>query len=139
MNSCALSHAEHTHRLHYLCSCGIEFFISACCEKQMAYFEVAVMCVERWIDGWDSLCLHISLSPPSNVPSLHTSPSFLPSFLGCVFTYICGDSCVRACLCVCLHPDPDKGPARVHWLGGGACSVVMRASLVWLGGSSTIS
>lgn len=41
---------------------------------------------------------------------------------------------VRVYVCI-----PDKGPASVHLLGGSACSVVMRASLVWLGGSSTIS
>lgn len=55
---------QSTHRPNYLCSRDIAFFISAsffispCYEKQMASIEVAVMCAEGWIDGWDSLSVH---------------------------------------------------------------------------------
>lgn len=141
---------------------SLRFFpVSPCWERQMAYFEVAVMCAAGWMDGWDGwdgLSPHIFVFP---LPAYVLLPPcvFLCMHLRKVrratkaFGTSCVCCCVHLCTCMCqfvsvlsvfacafvLSPPPHKGPARVHWPGGSACSVVMRASLVWLGGSSTIS
>lgn len=152
---------QSTPKLNYLCNCNIEFFISAafrvspCCEEQMAYFEVAVMCAEGWTDEWDrlSLCYFFFFPLPLNLapPCIHHATAMCvciclhscedlrghTSFF--VFMYICANAFLCFCVCVLVYPSPHKGPTRVHWLGRSACSVAMRASLVWLGGSSTIS
>lgn len=133
------------------CSCETAFFICAlflispCWEEQMAYSEVAVMCAEGWTDEclYISVVYTLSLSPYLDPLCIYliTVSAFAWSSLYAfvwsrLYTFVQMHAHVSVFVCVRA---PHKGPTRVHWLGRSACSVVMRASLVWLGGSSAIS
>lgn len=65
----------------------------------MAYFEVAVMCAEEWIDGWDSLSVHTfvffyTLFPNLAPPCMHLVTAVrvclyaLPEELDCMLFFL---------------------------------------------------
>lgn len=79
----------------FSCSCETAFFICAlflispCCEEQMAYSEVAVMCAEGWTDE----CLYIFV-----VYTLSLSPYLDPLCRD----YYCQCICVIKLICICV-------------------------------------
>lgn len=102
-----IKHAEHTQailfmQLGYCCSSS-PHSSSLCREKQMAYFKMAVVCVDRWMDPWESPIfiylfyilssshnLYLSLSLSAHFQGAYqvyagSVPSVYSTFFACVF------------------------------------------------------
>lgn len=153
---------QSTHRLNYLCSCAIAFFISAsflispCCEKQMENFEVAVMCAGGWVDGWDSLSdifVFFSLSP-NVAPSLHTSRHCCICVFACtswsmyegtqvlivcvtVSVYFCVDACTSVYVSVCVCASWSRQRPSQSPLAGRMCVQRSNEGVISLAGRSS--
>lgn len=129
-------------QLGYCCSSS-PHSSSLCREKQMAYFKMAVVCVDRWMDPWESpifIYLFYILSSSHNLYLSLSLCTLSRSISGvCGFSTICLQYFFLRVFSL-IHPSANEAQwAIVQWLGRSVGSVVMRASLVWLGDSSVIS